>query len=94
MYLVLQVLWVKKVRESILNILPLPTTRVSVTRALVDAGLEVVPFSRVKKVRNIRIASHTQRTLIESKNVAGVPTQELGSLVGFDAIVSTVGMNR
>ncbi|KAJ5556590.1 hypothetical protein N7494_000505 [Penicillium frequentans] len=44
-----------------------------VTRALVEEGFDVVPFSRIKTT------------------VAGIVTQELGSLVGFDVVVATVG---
>ncbi|CAG9952126.1 unnamed protein product [Clonostachys rosea f. rosea IK726] len=43
------------------------------TRALVDEGYDVVPFSR------------------QTTTVAGLPTQVLKSLVGFDVVISTVG---
>ncbi|KAH8692347.1 hypothetical protein BGW36DRAFT_410779 [Talaromyces proteolyticus] len=45
------------------------------TRAFVEEGFDIVPFSRQKTT------------------VAGIPTQEVGSLVGFDVIVCTVGVS-
>ncbi|KAK7177328.1 NmrA-like family protein [Paraphaeosphaeria sporulosa] len=43
------------------------------TRALVDEGYDVVPFSR------------------QTTTVAGIRTQQLSSLVGFDVVISVVG---
>lgn len=63
-----------------------------VTRALVEEGFNVVPFSRQNTVWPV---SFTWTSLLARADfeqiVAGVRTQALGSLVGFDAIVSTVG---